>query len=218
MGSVATLLTDTRSAFRTKLAETPLPSVSALGLIAAGKTLTTTDMAIDFVEAGFKTGDFVVPGLTVQANGGLRRLVKVRERQLTFATDFAAEEKVGAVALAVPMIDVDWEDEAYTVKPGVPFMDETLAVLESVPKGGGRSGYQTHTVLMTFGLSFPSGQGTVGAESMVGRLLKHFRPGRSIYYGDQAGTIISAQSGPGVKAAPWVRRPIMVKALVNTSD
>ena len=210
-GVAATLESDIRAAFRAQLLALVMPAAPNTALTAAGRTLGAP--GVDFAALGFQPGDYATT--TLSNNLGPYKITRVDVGQLTFANQLVAQAAAGVIS--VPLPPVAWENDEFEPVPGQPFLEEVVRVIDSSPRGAGSAGYEQHTILATLALVYPAGQGTLGAESMVGRLKTVFRPGQGLSYGENAGTIMKSGPGAKVSQAPWLRCPFTVQLLCWTT-
>lgn len=200
-----------RAALRSHVLTLALPSVTA-PMTLSGRVLTASD--VDFRALGFW------PGCQIDIKPENRPaerhwLAAVGIDTLTLR-EAPSEAFTDAEAVSVAMPEIVWEQEAYTPEPGTPFITEAFR------RVGGQPvlfhGQWKHNFLVTFSLFWPSGQGTIGPESLAGRLLQHFRPGVGLAYGVNKGHIDGADTPQPIAEPAWILFPVTVSVTAWTDN
>ena len=193
------IIPNMRAAARARLLTLALP-VSAIpgNAVIAGDTLTAAGE--DFEADGHGPGDYVVLAGFSAANNGLHRLEGVAGNTLTFGRALTNQTVTGGSVTAY-MPQVAWERETFHPVEGVPFISEVFRRIGGKPVLFG--GQWRHDLLLSLTLQWPSGQGTLGIESMAGRLLELYRPGTGLSFGGNVGKVASADQAPLNEESVW---------------
>lgn len=212
MSDTATIITDMRSAARAHLLSITLP------MIAGDVTITGNVLTIPtggLIEAGFKPGFYVTITGGDPVNEGPWRCVGMDDDSMTF--DVPLVPGTGTVALSVSLPKIEWQDEAgFIPVPSQPHLTEVFRRVGGKPVLMG--GQWRHDMLLTLTLFWPSGQGTIGPESMAGRLWKHFRPGTGLLYGSNKGKVINADQAPSLTEPVWTAYPVTASVAAWTAN
>jgi hypothetical protein len=211
LGSVETLSADLRAAFRQGLLAGPYPSVTFAtpATLAQGVLDVSGEPGLDFVALGLRAGDYpTLTGFSPKTDGA-HLLVRVEAKRLTFAEKFGSAGSAAGAKVSIELPKPAWEAESFTPVKGVPFMQEVVQAAGSQMAALGRGGTQRHRVLATATLFYPSGQGTLGLESMAGRLLKRFKPGTGLVYGSSQGIVTQAEARPLLQEPEWISCPVV---------
>lgn len=195
-----------RAAYRQRLLGMSMPDVTLTAALAAsGNTLTTTQVGLDFIALGFRVGDFVMTsGFTQAANKALNRITALEAKKITVDDALASESKV--VRVYVPLPAIAYEAETFEPNKKAPHLAEVVRTVSSQPSVMG--GIIAHTVLATATLFYPAGQGTIGIESMAGRLLQRFAPGAVLSYGGDAGKVFKCEPSPLLQEPEWISQSV----------
>lgn len=208
------IIPNMRAAARTKLLALSLP-VSVTGSVTiAGAVLTASGAT--FVTDGHSPGDYLTLAGLSAANNGTRRVVGVTQTVLTFADAFATNETVGASTISGYRPEIAWEREAFTPVAGQPFISEVFRRIGGKPVPFG--GQWRHDLLLSLTLQWPSGQGTLGIESMAGRLLELYRPGTGLSFGGNVGKVVSADVSPLNEESVWTACAVTASVMAWTAN
>lgn len=210
---VGSLLTDIRAASRQRLLalELPVSSISGGAAFSNGKL---TKPGGGFESDGFCVGDYATVAGLPGINGAFRVSLVTDD-----AIQFEGLSYTGSVAQvlisgAVP--EPAWQGETYAPTLGKPYVNEAFRAVGSEPSADG--GYTRWTLLATWTLFYPAGKGTIGIESMAGRLLEQFRPSTPMVFGQSRGKVAAVDPGPLVQEPEWLIMPLTARVTAWTDN
>lgn len=213
MSSSKHIVTDMRSALRERLLGiSTVESVVLPTASVSGKVLTAP--GVDFEAEGFWPGAYLTLS-SFGAASGTYRMAAVEPGKITFVDVVPSASATAAVA-SIRLPDVAWDDETYVPKPGTPYINEAFRRVGGRPVLFG--GQWRHNMLLTLTLFWPAGQGTIGPESMAGRLLELYRPGVGLAYGANKGKVTAADQPPHLKEPAWTSYPVTVAVTAWTDN
>lgn len=210
---VGSLLPDIRAAARQHLLAIDMPLASVEGGASFADGLLTKPGA-GFDAAGFCVGDYAtVAGLT--GITGAFRVSAVSADVIKFE-GMPYTGSVAQVLISGALPDQAWQGESYEPKLGMPHLTEAVRAVASVPAADG--GYTRWTLLATWTLFYPAGKGTIGIESMAGRLLEQFRPSTPMVFGQSRGKVAAVDPGPLVQEPEWLIMPVTARVTAWTDN
>lgn len=109
-----------------------------------------------------------------------------------------------------------WEGLAFDPERGVPFMAEVLRPIGSAVRGMGSSAAIAHTIVASFTLNYPAGQGTTAIEQAASALMDGFRPGASVVYGGQSALITQVERSPLRQEPDWLQTTVSATLIAYT--
>jgi hypothetical protein len=170
---------------------------------------------VDFPALGFRAGDYMRPsGFSRTANNVLARLKGVAVGSLVLDSESLVAESKTGVTLAVPLPSIAYEAEVYDPISGQPFIREVMQTVGREVLGLG--GVNEDTLLATATLFYPAGRGTIGVESMAGRLVERFKAGTVLAYGGDGGKVIRCEPSPLNSEPDWVSISVMATVVAWT--
>lgn len=212
MSRSALIIPDMRAACRERLLTLPaaLPSASGSATV-RGRELRMP--GTDLAAMGLHPGAFAT--ITGLRTAPVRRFIHAVDGDaLTF--DEAPGDGAGLLRVHLDLPEVAWQDEAFTPTPGVPFISEVFR------RVGGRpvlfNGQWRHDMLLTLSLFWPSGKGTIGPESVTGRLLELYRPGVGLAYGANRGKVTAADAPQSLPEPAWTLYPVTIAVTAWTDN
>ena len=194
--SLASLLADIRSAWRGRLLSTPMPAAGPIALDAAGQVWSAA--GTDFGAAGFVPGDFV--SVQGAVNLGPTRVLSAEDGSITVSDVLAIGNAEVTVSVELP--PPAWEGELYEPASGLPYVAEAVRFTDRSPSPMG--GVIRSKILATATLFYPAGQGTLGIESMAGRVSDQFRPGVVLSRGASAGMVQKCDQTQLLQESEWI--------------